>query len=366
MGCTPAKGTMGHNERLEPKAEWSDTDPTICWVLSERAVGYGVGRRDPAPSTAQPGRLSTLRCESAHFKDITRVIAYSNSGKQYQHYQGPTSADPACRTLYFYLRAAWARGGAGAQSTPLHVPASPVLRRNAAGAEPDATGNLQDVYQKRWTDVHEGAFLDDIEKHWMEREFDEHVHISIGTALSELMKSRQGVDAENGTHTSPFYMAKPPWFPIKDYIDRVREYIKLSSETLIVACIYMDRACFRSPAYILTPCTVHRLALTCCMLANKYYDEQPAKNTVWAQVGGIGVDVLNALEVDLLAQLEFSLEDQMGANTSPALRPTSLPRSSGGGSPKSPATGGALFRAAEQAASVTTSITKSLTFGFIQ
>ena len=120
----------------------------------------------------------------------------------------------------------------------------------------------------RWADVH--PTRSSVPSHWMEREFDEHVHGPIGKALSLMVDQ---VDEEHAGSASPFWIQDPPWFPIEDYVGRIKQYVDTSSETFIVALLYMDRLALANKANHVSVHNVHRLVLASFVLAHKYYDE---------------------------------------------------------------------------------------------
>jgi len=213
-------------------------------------------------------------------------------------------------TLYYFLRTTWARGGEGRSVTPQRVPESPALRRNAEGAEPARDGCLEPAYATtRWSDVHRPLTSDtNVKAHWMEREFDDHVHSTVGIALSALLKGCAGAAAHEAPRHTPFNASKSPAFPIADYVDRIKKYVDLSSEMFIIACIYMDKLCLLGPEYAVSQLNVHRMMLTCCMLAHKYYDACPTTNHLLAKVGGIEPAEIDALEIHVLQKLQYNLE----------------------------------------------------------
>ena len=144
----------------------------------------------------------------------------------------------------------------------------------------------------------------------MEREFDDHVHGSIGKALSLMIDNQEEeVGAQSSVEaSSPFWLHDPPWFPIEDYVSRFKQFVDTSSETFIVALLYMDRLALADEAYQIAANNVHCLVLACCVLAHKYYDEDPTPNSLLAEVGGIEVGILNRLELEVLKGLHFNLE----------------------------------------------------------
>ena len=75
---------------------------------------------------------------------------------------------------------------------------------------------------------------------------------------------------------------------------------------MLLALIYIDRI-RSSENFILTRLNVHRIFITAVLLATKFYDDEVFKNAFYASLGGVTVQELNFLEIDLLNMLKFSL-----------------------------------------------------------
>ena len=103
-----------------------------------------------------------------------------------------------------------------------------------------------------------------------------------------------------------FCSSYAPTVPIEAYLHRIRQYAKCSDSCFIVALIYTDRV-INSHKFNLTRLNVHRMILTAVLLAAKFLDDTYYNNSFYAQLGGIGLSEMNALELEFLALTRFEL-----------------------------------------------------------
>ena len=74
----------------------------------------------------------------------------------------------------------------------------------------------------------------------------------------------------------------------------------------MLALVYIDRLIQRN-SLLLTSLNVHRIIITAVMLAAKFFDDQYFNNAYYAKVGGVPLGEVNALELDFLFSINFSL-----------------------------------------------------------
>jgi len=131
---------------------------------------------------------------------------------------------------------------------------------------------------------------------------------------------------------SKFEASHPVAISIQDYLARFQRYAHVSDETFILAVIYMDRICRRTPHQdvLLNSLSVHRLLLTSILVAVKFWvDGDCTKaNKFYAQVGGIPCDELSLLEMEFLSLISFDInvrsdvyntyKDQIETHSTPA------------------------------------------------
>ena len=134
-----------------------------------------------------------------------------------------------------------------------------------------------------------------------------HFQVSLENKIGEFLK-RQVLhnDLSNlpEQRSSPFYGDCPP-FTASYYIKRIARYSGTSSSCLIAALLYLDRIQTRVPECYLSSCTLQRLLLVSAMIATKYLEDTSVLNKHWAEIGGLSLKELNALEVEFLIALDF-------------------------------------------------------------
>ncbi len=104
-----------------------------------------------------------------------------------------------------------------------------------------------------------------------------------------------------------FDSSKVPGITIYDYLARIHQYADCSDSCYTLAFIYIDRLLQRNPSFALTQRSVHRLVLTSIVLAIKYSDDIYADNVVYSRIGGVPLQEINSLEVEMLSLLQYNL-----------------------------------------------------------
>lgn len=157
--------------------------------------------------------------------------------------------------------------------------------------------------------------------------------LALSSLLDEMCARNDCAQALSCTvRLTKFHSIARPGISIFDYLGRIRRYSCCSDACFIVALIYMDAAQNRS-GLVVDSLNVHRLLITCIMVASKFFDDKCQRNSVYSQIGGLEVTELNQLEVELLNSLGFSLDvnpDQFklyeGALVSRFLKEQAAPR----------------------------------------
>lgn len=106
---------------------------------------------------------------------------------------------------------------------------------------------------------------------------------------------------------SAFHAQRRPKVTLADYAERMCKYGACSPGCLGLSLVYMDRFLRQTDDYRVTGLNVHRLLLSCVLVATKQWDDSHYNNAFWAKVGGVTNAELNSLERHLLAKLDFSL-----------------------------------------------------------
>lgn len=103
-----------------------------------------------------------------------------------------------------------------------------------------------------------------------------------------------------------FQCSYAPEVSILAYLERIKKYARCSNCCFAVALTYIDRV-IETGAIVLSSLNVHRLLITSIMLAAKFLDDLFYNNAFYAKLGGVSVTEINALEIEFLKLINFSL-----------------------------------------------------------
>lgn len=106
---------------------------------------------------------------------------------------------------------------------------------------------------------------------------------------------------------SSFHGSQAPSITPSEYLQRLVRYAYCSRSAFVVAFCYLDRCAQKGLGLSIDSLSVHRLLLTAVLLATKYVDDILYDNAHFAKVGGLELQELNALEVDMLRAMDFGL-----------------------------------------------------------
>ena len=126
-------------------------------------------------------------------------------------------------------------------------------------------------------------------------------YLSIAYILIDLVK-------ENGTKSNYLEKLKSqkkniftshevPNITLSKYLERMKKYMKLEDNSIILGLIYLDRFC-RKTKIILTDYNTHRLLFISILTAVKYQEDKFYKNTFYCQVCGVQIGILNQIEYE--------------------------------------------------------------------
>jgi len=132
---------------------------------------------------------------------------------------------------------------------------------------------------------------------------------SLLIALANVLETL--IDANKKYQSAPqvvtkFQCSYAPDVSIISYLERIRKYAKCSDCCFVISLIYIDRM-IESCNVVLTSLNVHRLLITSIMLSAKFLDDLFYNNAFYAKLGGVSVTELNALEIEFLQKIHFSL-----------------------------------------------------------
>jgi len=126
---------------------------------------------------------------------------------------------------------------------------------------------------------------------------------SISKIILEFMKTNSKIEYDS---KDPFSSKTIPGIPIDYYIERIKKYSGLEDSTLVLTLIYCDKICGLNN-FLIQPHNIHRLFISCCLLAIKFNEDCFYTNEYYAKVGGIDLKEMNYLERSCIELLNFDL-----------------------------------------------------------
>ncbi len=104
-----------------------------------------------------------------------------------------------------------------------------------------------------------------------------------------------------------FYSMNIPIISIKDYLEHLYKYTKISSSTIVLILIYIDRICNLYKCK-LSYYNIHKLILGSMVVASKYNEDYYFYSLkYYAKIGGVSQAEIFNLEYNFLALLNFKL-----------------------------------------------------------
>ncbi|VVA98812.1 unnamed protein product [Arabis nemorensis] len=76
-----------------------------------------------------------------------------------------------------------------------------------------------------------------------------------------------------GKSLEAFHGVRAPSISIGKYLDRIYKYTKCSPACFVVGYVYIDRLAHKHPGSLVVSTNVHRLLVTCVMIASKILDD---------------------------------------------------------------------------------------------
>jgi len=154
---------------------------------------------------------------------------------------------------------------------------------------------------------------DNIDKDTKNIKASNHVIDIVADILEEIVKDNEKnnenesniSDSNESAIISVFTSNKTPQISIKKYLTRIMKYSKPETSTVIICLIYIDKICENSTLQ-LSIFNIHRIILSCMILALKYNEDDYYSNKYYAKVGGISLKELNELEYNIMVLLQFN------------------------------------------------------------
>lgn len=122
---------------------------------------------------------------------------------------------------------------------------------------------------------------------------------------------RVALSANDCRRPSPFDSAEVPGITVEKYLHRLRVIARCGDAIFVAALILLDRFVEKmaasAQAQPLTMSNVHRLFLTCLVVAVKYNEDAVYGNVHYAKAGGVHVREVSRLERSLVQALDWDL-----------------------------------------------------------
>jgi len=130
--------------------------------------------------------------------------------------------------------------------------------------------------------------------------------VRVLAAVLERLVNANAQMNQNEVQVTKFHALRAPSIGILQYLERIHKYASCSTESFILALIYLDRLIQRNN-FILTQLNAHRVIISAVLVAAKFFDDAYYNNAYYAKVGGVTVSELNSLEVEFLFRINFAL-----------------------------------------------------------
>eukprot|EP00127_Corallochytrium_limacisporum_P000253 Clim_evm21s8 gene=Clim_evmTU21s8 len=120
-----------------------------------------------------------------------------------------------------------------------------------------------------------------------------------------MVNQRSGLPTDR--YVTHFHSSCIPSIDILNYMRRFARYAPCTADVYLYILIYFDRALQANPSMVATLYNVHRLAITAFVIACKWSQDRYFTNSHYAKIGGLPVEELNHLELELLQEIKFDL-----------------------------------------------------------
>ena len=104
----------------------------------------------------------------------------------------------------------------------------------------------------------------------------------------------------------PFLTKAIPPISIKDYIEHLYKYTNISSSTIVVMLIYIERLCNICKCK-LTYFNIHKLILSSFIVASKYNEDEYYSPKFYSKIGGVTKTEIVNLEFSFITFINFNL-----------------------------------------------------------
>ena len=137
----------------------------------------------------------------------------------------------------------------------------------------------------------------------------EKIEIKIIENISDLLchiidENTKKYNNENNNKLEKPFLSINPSISVKDYLERLYKYTKISASTIVMILIYIDRFCNINKVK-LTYSIIHKLILSSMVVAVKFNEDEYYPMKFYAKLGGISLIELNFLEFYFISLTHF-------------------------------------------------------------
>lgn len=139
------------------------------------------------------------------------------------------------------------------------------------------------------------------------RSIEQKIILNISNMLTDICdnNSQMFKSDKNFKLIKPFITINPS-IKIKDYLEQLYKYGRMSGSTIILMLIYIDRLCNINKIK-LTYRIIHKLILSSLIVAIKYNEDEIYSLKVYAEIGGVTKAELEFLEICFISFINFNL-----------------------------------------------------------
>lgn len=138
----------------------------------------------------------------------------------------------------------------------------------------------------------------------------EHILVGVVEALEHFVSAADGLRADEILPTIFDGGDLEAQISIRDYLFHIAKAGLCSKECFIIALVYAERLLQKQDNFTLSRNNVHRFMLVSIMVASKILDDFYCRNVFYAKAGGMSVDAINDLELQMVFMLDFVLQVQ--------------------------------------------------------
>ncbi|KAJ6227981.1 cyclin-related 2 family protein [Anaeramoeba flamelloides] len=125
--------------------------------------------------------------------------------------------------------------------------------------------------------------------------------------IGEFLLLASSLKENTDSTESLFYSHEIPPIAIKDYVKRLVQWCPCTKQCFVYAIEYIQRILLAHPEIKINTNNIHRIYFTAVLISSKFCDDFYYDNKGWGKVGGLEIQEVNALEIEFIFLIDFSL-----------------------------------------------------------